>query len=147
VNVYRRPDIRELDDNDVRSVLARNTVGRLAFCVDGDVDIRPLHYAFSHGRIYGRTGPGARFIKIEGNPARVAFEVDEVESVFHWTSVIARGHFHVLSGEGPDEAEWRRAIELLRRVIRDTFVADDPVPERNIIFRITVDEATGRSAR
>ena len=142
-----RPEFREIDQNDIRSVLARNQVGRLAFTAGGEVDIRPLHYAYSAGKIYGRTSPGAKFIAISELPAKVAFEVDEVESVFHWTSVIARGRFQVLSAHGTDAEEWRMAVGLLRRVIKDAFLDEDPVPERDVIFCITVEETTGRAAK
>jgi len=141
------PEFRELDQNDIRAFLARNHLGRLAFASRGEVDIRPLHYAYSVGKIYGRTSPGAKFAGISELPARVAFEVDEVESVFRWTSVIARGRFHVLSAQGTDAEEWRMAAGLLRRVIKGTFLDEDPVPERDVIFSITVEEATGRAAK
>lgn len=140
------PDFRELDENDIRALLARNHVGRLAFAWGGEIDLRPLHYVFSNGRIYGRTSPGAKFTQIQELPARVVFEVDEIEAVFRWRSVIIRGRFEVLSPDGPESDEWGNAVELLRRVIKKTFARGDPVPDRNIIFRISVDEATGRSS-
>lgn len=137
---------RVLDENDINSILSRNTVGRLAFCWSGQADIRPLHYVYSNGRIYGRTSVGAKFSHAKEFPAPVAFEVDEIESVLKWKSVIARGKFSILTGDGPEADEWREAIRLLRRVIKDAFSPEDPVPERDVVFRIVVQEVTGRAS-
>jgi nitroimidazol reductase NimA-like FMN-containing flavoprotein (pyridoxamine 5'-phosphate oxidase superfamily) len=138
--IVNPPEIARLTESDIQSILARNHVGRLAFVVDGDADIRPLHFVHSHGMIYCRTTSDARL-------TRESFEVDEVESVFHWKSVIARGHCHVLTREGADAEEWTRATELLRKVVRDTFKEGDPVPGRTAILRIAVDEVTGMECR
>ena len=140
------PQARVLDENDIRSILGRNTVGRLAFCWSGKADIRPLHYVFSEGKIYGRTSVGAKFARSNGFESPVAFEVDEIESVLKWKSVIARGSFSILTGDGEEAEEWREATRLLRRVIKDAFGPEDPVPERDIVFRIVVHELTGRAS-
>jgi hypothetical protein len=39
------------------------------------------------------------------------------------------------------------ALNVLRRLAPDTGGLYDPVPHRTIVFRIHVDEMTGRSAR
>jgi uncharacterized protein len=140
------PEFCVLDAEDVHAILSRNYVGRLAFDWGGRVDIRPLHYVFSGGRIYGRTSPGVKFAQFAGPQAPVAFEVDEVEAVFRWKSVIVRGRFDILSPDGAEAAERWRAAQLLRRIVKNSLEASDPVPERDIIFRITVDEATGRAS-
>ena len=144
MDIQAVPEYWELDERDMRSILARNHVGRLAFAWGGEVDIRPLNYAFARDRLYGRTSATANFVGIE-SPARVAFEVDEVESVFEWKSVIARGSFDILSPEG-NAAEWADAVKLLRRVVHATFVPSDPVPDRTVIFRILIQEMTGRAS-
>ncbi|HEV2132106.1 MAG TPA: pyridoxamine 5'-phosphate oxidase family protein [Longimicrobiaceae bacterium] len=107
-----------------------------------------MHYVFVGGWIYGRTAPGAKLTAVSHN-RWVAFEVDEIEEMFAWRSVVVRGGFHVLSPDGPehDRAGWQRRIELLQRILPSTFQDDDPVPFRNVLFRIAVQEASGREAR
>jgi uncharacterized protein len=134
---------KELDRNDVDSILARNNVGRLAFTSAGRVEIRPVHYVYSDDTLYGRTSPETSIAQSSELPAAVAFEVDEIESVFQWKSVIVRGELDVLS---PGTDEWKAAAELLRRVVKGTFTKRDPVPHRTTIFRLRVSEATGRAA-
>src|SRR5690606_33708160 len=143
---HRPPRFRELDENDIRSILGRNSVGRLVFDWGGRIDVRPLLYVYSNGRIYGRTSHNANFVQRDSLPAPVVFEVDEIEAVLHWKSVIVRGEFSLLDADGEDMEERERAIALLHRVVKGSFTEGDPVPQRDRIFRITVDEATGRAS-
>ena len=39
-------------------ILARNTVGRLAFALQDRVSVLPVHYVYEDGWIYGRTSAG-----------------------------------------------------------------------------------------
>jgi uncharacterized protein len=139
------PEFTDLDQEQIDALLARNNVGRLAFTCNGEPDIRPLHYVYSGGRIYGRTSPGADFAGLQ-LPARVAFEVDEIEAIFRWKSVIVRGDIDLLSPEGAEADERKRAIEVLRRVVKETFIEGDPVPHRTVIFRIQPERMTGRAS-
>jgi nitroimidazol reductase NimA-like FMN-containing flavoprotein (pyridoxamine 5'-phosphate oxidase superfamily) len=142
-----RAHIRELTRAEVELVLARNHVGRIAVSFHDRVDIRPLHYAYAGGWIYGRTSPGDKLVTIAHN-RWVSFETDEVTGPFAWRSVVVHGTFYTLSDDGPaTEREARDvALALLRRIVPETLTADDPVPERTVLFRIAVDEATGREA-
>ncbi|HEU0051854.1 MAG TPA: pyridoxamine 5'-phosphate oxidase family protein [Longimicrobium sp.] len=142
------PHVRELDRAEIDALLARNHVGRLAYTSQGRVDIVPIHYVFHEGWIFGRTSHGAKIDATGYEWAPVAFEVDEVEEVFRWRSVVVHGGFYVLDEQGPEweRAEWRRGVELLRGLIPETFTETDPVAHRTVLFRIAVQEATGREA-
>ncbi len=142
------PEFRTLSREEIAAVLRRNHVGRIAFAHHDRVDIQPIHYVFAGGWIYGRTAPGAKLTAVRHN-RWVAFEVDEIEEMFVWRSVVVRGGFYVLSPDGPehDRAAWQRGIELLQRILPATFQDEDPVPFRKVLFRIAVQEATGREAR
>jgi hypothetical protein len=79
----------------------------------------------------------------------VAFEVDEVKSLFEWQSVVMKGSFYLVE---PDTAmshdpAFTRGVELLRALIPKTLTANDPTPFRNSVFRIHLDEVTGRAAK
>ena len=140
------PVIRDLDGDDIRAILGRNNVGRLVFDWNGRLDIRPMHYVHHRGRIYGRTTAGAKFTDGVRSGAPVVFEVDEIESVFRWRSVIVRGVFDVLPPDGSEVEEREVASRLLRRVVKQTFLPNDPVPERDLVFRILADAVTGRAS-
>ena len=143
-----RPRIRELTREESERILARNQVGRLAFSRQNRVDIEPLHYVFDGGWIYGRTSHGAKLVATGQDWWPVAFEVDEVEGVFQWRSVVVHGGFYVVDEYGADweASQWRRGVELLRRIIPETMAEGDPVPHRRVVFRIALQEVTGREA-
>jgi uncharacterized protein len=142
------PRIRSLDRAEIDQILARNYVGRLAYAWKNHVDIEPLHYVYDSGWIYGRTSAGTKLEATGETWAPVAFEVDEVEGIFQWRSVVIHGGFYVLDEAGAEweQAEWRRGVELLRRLIPETLSENDPVAFRTVIFRIAVQEASGREA-
>lgn len=148
MSVKTRPVVRELDRAECEAILARNHVGRLAFARENRVDIEPLHYVYHKGWLYGRTSHGAKLEVTGYEWWPVAFEVDEVEEVFRWRSVVVHGGFYALDERGPDweRSEWRRGVEMLRGLVPETFAEGDPVPHRRVLFRISAQELTGRES-
>ncbi|MEX2571107.1 MAG: pyridoxamine 5'-phosphate oxidase family protein [Gemmatimonadota bacterium] len=146
MEIRTKPEFRALEADEISALLARNNVGRLAFVTEDGVDIRPLHYVYFDDAIYGRTAPHAKFIQRDFVGERVVFEVDEVEVVFGWRSVLVRGSLSTLAPDGPAAPEWERAARMLQRVTKNAFAPGDPVPERDVVFRIAAEEMTGRAS-
>ncbi len=144
--------IRELDREEIDEILARNNVGRLAYARGNHIDIQPVHYVHADGWLYGRTSYGSK-LKTLGTTAYrwwpVVFQVDEVEDLFHWHSVVVRGGFYVLSKEGSEEeqAAWETGLELMRELVPTALREGDPTPMRTVLFRISVQEVTGRASQ
>lgn len=138
--------IRTLSREECEEILKRNNVGRIAFSFRDRVDIEPISYIYSGGWIYGRTQPGTKLTVVQHN-YWVAFEVDEIEGVFGWRSVVVRGGFYVLIDEGTEQTRQLRehAIAQIRRLDPDAFTERDAFPFRNIVFRIAVQEIEGRA--
>jgi uncharacterized protein len=143
-----RTMFRTLSPDACNEILARNHVGRLAYARGNRVDIQPVSYVLADGWIYGRTSQGAKLEMIGGGWWPVAFEVDEIDSLFCWRSVVVHGGFYTIPEDGSpaERAEWERGVEVLRSLIPETFTPEDPVPSRNVIFRIAVQELTGKEA-
>ncbi len=151
-----RARIKELTRVEIETILSRNHVGRLAFSFHDRVDIRPIHYVFKNGWIYGCTSKGGKLETIAHN-MWVAFEVDEVAATLDWRSVVVRGAFYTMPPTGsshPDptdtsvreDPEYSQAVAALRTFLPDAMQADDPTPFRHTVFRIHLDEATGRES-
>jgi nitroimidazol reductase NimA-like FMN-containing flavoprotein (pyridoxamine 5'-phosphate oxidase superfamily) len=143
------PQIQDLDQSEITALLARNHVGRIAYSIHDRVNIEPISYVHAGGWLYGRTSLGAKLATLEKNKW-VAFEVDEVKSLFDWQSVVVHGGIYILEPDVPPGAknDWADALKILRRLLPATFREDDPVPFRDIVFRISIQETTGkRSAR
>ena len=139
---------RDLSREETEGLLLRNKVGRLAFIFHDRVDIQPIHYVYERGWIYGRTSIGEKIATLEHN-RWVAFEVDEVEDIFDWQSVVVHGSFWKLPPGGSPHAEelWTRAADLVSRLVPGALTERDPVAFRHTLFRIAVGDASGREAR
>ena len=148
MDTVAQPIFRQLDREESLGILSRNHVGRVAYARQNQVDIEPVHYVYSDGWIYGRTSKGRKMQTTGYSWWPVAFEVDELDDLFHWRSVIVHGGFYAIPSRGADweVEEWKRGVELLRTLIPETFREKDPVPFRTILFRIAVQEVTGREA-
>lgn len=142
-----RPHFRELTPKECVALLERHHVGRLAFSRKDRVDIEPIHYVHDDGWLYGRTQPGTKLEVVTHN-RWVSFEVDEVDAIFDWRSVVVKGGFYLLRKDGSEQEReiYDRGVRILRRLVPETLTPDDPLPERAIVFRIHVDEMFGRAA-
>ena len=139
--------ISDLSRDDAIALLTRNHVGRLAFAFRDRVDIEPISYVYEDGWIYARTSPGTKLTTVHHTPY-VAFEVDEVRDRKHWTSVVVRGTIYFIEPErGPvDEDAYEAALRVLRSADAGILTDEDPTPHRRYLFRIHVDEVSGRLA-
>lgn len=141
----RAPRITTMNRTACEAILKRNHVGRLAYSFRDRVNIVPLHYAYSDGWIYGRTSVGDKVNKLRHH-RWVAFEVDEIKDWFEWRSVIVRGALYLLDPEETSDEVWAQALSVLSQAMPGIFTSRDPAPSRTELFRISVDEVTGRRA-
>lgn len=142
-----RPHFRDLGREEIDTILRRNVVARIAYTFHDRVDIEPVHYVYDGAWLYGRTSFGHKLATL-AHHSWLAVEVDETRDVFDWHSVVVHGRMYVLDPEGaPEErAAYEHALHLLRDLIPQTLDSNDPVPFRNVVFRISVDEVRGREA-
>lgn len=142
-----KPTFRDLTAAECHALLARHYVGRIALAHNNRVDIFPIHYVHDSGWIYCRTAAGQK-LEMAVHNRWVAFEVDEVDALFDWRSVVVKGGLYLLRREGSDQEHeiYEKGVAMIRRLVPETMTADDPLPERAIVFRIHVDEISGRSA-
>lgn len=141
------PRIVELSTEACHALLRRHHVGRMAYAFRERVDITPIHYVYSDGWLFARTSHGGKMDMLAHAPW-VAFEVDEIDSVFDWRSVVVHGTAYMMEREGSplDVEHWARGVEALRVVVPETGTADDPVPYRTLVFGIFVHSVTGRAS-
>ena len=141
------PNFRALSRQESDELLRRNNVGRLAFTFHDRVNIEPVHYIYSDGWLHGRTSPGTKVATLLHHPW-VAFEVDEVQGLFDWQSVVVHGAVHIpdFDGSPSDRAAHTATLALIRQLVPEALEKDDPTPARQVLFRIHVDELTGRAS-
>jgi nitroimidazol reductase NimA-like FMN-containing flavoprotein (pyridoxamine 5'-phosphate oxidase superfamily)/osmotically-inducible protein OsmY len=128
-------------------ILARNSVGRIAFALQDRVSIVPVHYVYTDGWIYGRTAAGGKLRELLRN-RRIAFEVDEHTQLFEWRSVVVRGPLYLMEPgtTQSDRRTYAKAVSLIRQLVPAALTESDPVPFRDQLFRIHVVEISGRAS-
>lgn len=144
----RKPVFAALSADECWALLGRNHVGRLAFFNHGVVDIEPVHYvAALDAWLFVRSAEGTKMEVFAQHPY-VAFEVDEIDAMFDWRSVVAHGTVYLMSEHGvrTDRIAFERALRALRSFIPATLEQDDPTPLRRRVYGIHVDRLTGRVA-
>ena len=141
------PIFRDLTDREIEALLSRNHVGRIAFSFHDLVDIRPIHYVYHDGWLYGRTSRSDKLVTLRHNQW-VAFEIDEVKGMFDWMSVVVHGTFYRLDSEGVDHDHslYERAVRSLRELTPEMLTDRDPLPFRTEVFAVHIDSRTGRSS-
>jgi nitroimidazol reductase NimA-like FMN-containing flavoprotein (pyridoxamine 5'-phosphate oxidase superfamily) len=138
--------LRPLSPRRSEAVLARNSVGRIAFAQRGHVNIAPMLYVFIDGWLYARADAALR-TAIRHN-RWVAVEVAEVSDVSEWRSVVARGACYSTTDRGSTaDAALAEGIERLRSRIPELSRPGRGAPFRTAIYRVHVDELTGYAAR
>ena len=130
-----------------RALLASQHVGRMAFTFRDRVDIEPVHYVYRDGWIWGRTQHGTK-VNILAHHPWVAFQVDHVEALFSWRSVVVRGRMEFPDPDGSVQEQERYAagVGAIRSLIPEAFSEHDPTPDRDLIFMLPTEELAGRAA-
>jgi uncharacterized protein len=138
---------RELTGSEINEILDRNFVARLACMDKGEVYIVPITYAWDGEYIYSHSGPG-RKIDLMRKHHQVCLEIDEIENLFKWRSVIAQGTFQELAG-----FDATLGMRLLIRKIANLSahqrmsaleVDAEASMKGAIIFRINIQKISGR---
>jgi nitroimidazol reductase NimA-like FMN-containing flavoprotein (pyridoxamine 5'-phosphate oxidase superfamily) len=129
-----RPTFRDLTPAECTALLNRYQVGRLAVAHRDRIELVPIHYVYDDGWLYGRTAAGTK--------------IEMVSHLFDWASVVVKGGLHLLRKEGSDheQAIYDKGVAIVRRIIPEALTPDDPLPDRVLLFRIHVDEISGRAA-
>ena len=87
----------ELSPEEIEEVLRSEITGRIGCHAEGRTYVVPVTYAYQAGDVYCHSAEGLKLRMMRKNPV-VCFEVDRVEDVGNWKSVIATGRFEELSG-------------------------------------------------
>ncbi len=144
----------ELDRDQIEQLLRSGVVGRIGCHDAGRAYVVPIAYAYDGVAVYGHSTEGQKLHMMRANPF-VCFEVEEIDDLANWRSVIAWGVFEELAGE--DEA---RALQLLVDRLMPLMPgatahpgagetdgeghAHDTAGRTPVLYRIVLSEKTGR---
>jgi osmotically-inducible protein OsmY/nitroimidazol reductase NimA-like FMN-containing flavoprotein (pyridoxamine 5'-phosphate oxidase superfamily) len=106
-------DLKELDPAACFELLGVEGIGRLGIQEASGVDIFPVNYRVHDGKVYFRSGPGVKVIRITESP-EVAFEVDGYDEEWTW-SVVVKGHAQRLDDPAEISASGISEVETAHR--------------------------------
>ena len=144
--------IESLSDQEIISVVSNSVVGRLGCHADGKTYVVPISFAYDSGYIYARTFEGMKIEMMRKNP-EVCFQVDDMQSMADWKSIILWGTFEELKKKADREMGLRILLSrILPNVSSETvkFTPEWPFASENlseiegIVFRIRIREMSGR---
>jgi len=142
-----------LDCRQIEDLLHAEVVGRIGCHTSGRTYVVPITYAYDGAAVYGHSAEGLKLAMMRENPD-VCFEVDRMENMADWRSVIAWGTFEELHGDAA-----RLGMTLLLRRLTPLLTSEsapihgpasspthpeDPAERPAVLFRIVLREKTGR---
>jgi hypothetical protein len=87
-----------LDRDQIDRVLHAGVVGRIGMHAEGRTYVVPVSYVYDGDAIYVHSAEGLKIRMMRASPD-VCFEVDEIDDMANWRSVIAWGRYEELSGD------------------------------------------------
>ena len=142
----------KMDNTQIEKVISDNFVGRLGCNADGKTYIVPISYAYDGEYIYFHTYEGMKVDMMRKNP-NVCFQVDKMDNMASWESVIAWGTSEELTNLEERKVGLQNLIDrVLPKISSKTvqlttqwpFPPDDISMINGIIFRIGLHEKSGR---
>jgi uncharacterized protein len=143
----------ELSDRQIDLLLQSQLIGRIGCCTGNKTFITPVTYVYHEGYIYAHSKDGYKISVMRRNP-EVCFQVDMIENMRNWRSVIVWGEYEELTGNldqlaGMEILADRFAPFILSETISAThrFTSAPLIVEKGIkavVYRIKVREKTGR---
>lgn len=144
--------IKELDKQQMQSLLATNRLGRLACVEDGQPYVVPITFAFSDGHLYSFSMPGQKLDWMRHNP-KVCVQVDEFSHAREWKSVVVYGLYEELPDRIGHKHQRERAWSLLSQHAswwEPGALKPAPLPvataSSHVFYRILIGSMTGRQA-
>jgi nitroimidazol reductase NimA-like FMN-containing flavoprotein (pyridoxamine 5'-phosphate oxidase superfamily) len=142
----------ELKEQEIEKVLHHQLIGRIGCHADDLTYVIPISYAYDGMYIYGHTRDGMKIKMMRKNPS-VCFEVDDMQNMANWQSVIAWGRFEELfPGAERTEAIQKLHERVLPMITSDTtklspewpFAPSDINSIKGVVYRIELLKKTGR---
>jgi nitroimidazol reductase NimA-like FMN-containing flavoprotein (pyridoxamine 5'-phosphate oxidase superfamily) len=145
----------KLTSTQINNILSSQSVCRLA-CTDGKKPyVVPVTYAYDGKFIYGQTQEGTKLNILRKNP-HVCLQMDIMNSMNNWQSVMVQGTFEELKNKAADTAREYLFSKVLTLMTSSTIhnfehenasKVDDSNRIKTIMYRIKIKEVTGRFER
>jgi nitroimidazol reductase NimA-like FMN-containing flavoprotein (pyridoxamine 5'-phosphate oxidase superfamily) len=144
--------IGQLTNEQIDTLLISCVVGHLGCCSDNTPYVIPIAYAYDGIYIYSHAREGTKIDFMRKNP-QVCLEIDQIDNLSNWRSVMVWGSFEELKGEAAETA-----MQLLKNrlyPLKTSFYSQSlwelTAKERGytketkeVLYRIRITQKTGR---
>ncbi|GGA94455.1 pyridoxamine 5'-phosphate oxidase family protein [Puia dinghuensis] len=140
---------------EIEKLLLKEVVGRIG-CSDGKmVYVVPISYTYDGVYVYCHTHEGLKVDIMRKHPT-ICFEVDRMQNMANWQSVIAHGQFEELTDPALRSLALQKLHERILPVISSEtthlspdwpFVPAELNKIEGVTFRISLQDKTGRFER
>ena len=145
-----------LSGSEIEDLLRTEVVARLGCHAEGRTYVVPVTYAYEGEALLVQSAIGLKVRMMLQNPL-VCVEIDHIDNLANWRSVIAWGRFEELFGDEAAEAFAQLHVRLQPLIVSDTTPVAEMLAEGETrvrrgnghasIYRIHVFEKTGRFER
>jgi nitroimidazol reductase NimA-like FMN-containing flavoprotein (pyridoxamine 5'-phosphate oxidase superfamily) len=145
----------KLSEDEIQDFLREEVTGRIGCHARGRTYVVPVTFAYEGDSVFGHAAEGLKIRMMRRNP-RVCFEVDRIQDLANWKSVIAQGFFEELRGQASVDAMDLLIARLGNRAPsetgpsrdrRDRGPEGDADGRKLVTYRIVLTEKTGRFER
>jgi len=142
-----------LSEDEIEDLLKKQTTGRIGCHADGITYVVPINYVYQDGCIYEHSSAGKKIEMLQSNPL-ICFQVDEIQSITNWKSVIAWGSYKQIT----EREEMQKVMKEIINHIMPFFTDPNVHPSHGItesesdvgtsieliLYKIFLDKKTGR---
>ncbi|UKJ09050.1 pyridoxamine 5'-phosphate oxidase family protein [Solitalea lacus] len=136
----------ELNNAQIEGLLKSQILGRIGCHANDTTLIVPVNYFYDGAYIWAHSREGLKIKMMRENP-NVCFEVEEIENMANWQSVIAWGEYEEIK----DEVERNNAMQKLIKQLLPLLVSETAIPSHGlgtmklaIVYRIRLTKKVGR---
>ena len=141
-----------LNEEAIEAVLSRQFIGRIGCHANDLTYVVPVSYVYEGDCVYGHAEEGMKINMMRQNP-KVCFEVDTMENMANWQSVISWGNYEEVTDKNEREEALKKLLNrelpiLTSKTVQLTpnwpFLPEDINSIGGIVFRIKLSIKTGR---
>jgi nitroimidazol reductase NimA-like FMN-containing flavoprotein (pyridoxamine 5'-phosphate oxidase superfamily) len=142
----------ELNTRQIEHVLHSSIIGRVGSHADHLTYVVPVTYAYDGKYVYGHTQEGMKIDMMRKNP-NVCFEVDVIDNMSNWRSVIAWGTYEELKTPESRKHAMRILVDKVLPYMTGQTTMSNSMSDshqktieamKGVVYRIELTKKTGR---
>lgn len=140
-----------LTSHQIEDVLQKEMIGRIGCHADAVTYVVPVTYVYDENCVYAHSAEGLKLDMMRQNPM-VCFEVDHMDSMVDWQSVIAWGEYEEIINETERSTAMYKLINKFKPLLtsKTALPVHANLAQNNthvVIFKIKLNKKTGRFER